>query len=120
VGSLAILAGFPGDIVHTLWSWKLALAFLPGLLLASTLGWGVLFSILSVFLVQAFMSLSGDPVQSFFTDNIVADLTGVGGVLIALWGLKLSKLWLFSPADFLPALLVSPLVSWAYYSLLKA
>lgn len=120
VGSLAVLAGFPGETAHSLWSVKLALALLPALILAATLGWGVLFSILSVFLVQVFMSLSGDPVQSFFTDNIVSDLTAVGGVLIAFWGLRLSKLTSVSPSDFLPALLVSPFLSWAYYSLLKA
>jgi uncharacterized membrane protein YqgA involved in biofilm formation len=118
LGSLTILSGFPGEAQHALWSVKLALAFLPAFILATTLGWGVLFSILSVFLVQVFMSLSGDAIESFFTENIVSDLTSVGGILIALWGLKLSKLTVLSPSDFLPALLVSPFVSWAYYSLL--
>ncbi len=120
VGTLAVVAGFPGATGHPLWSVKLALVFLPGLILAATLGWGVVFSIVSVFLFQAFLSLSGDPVQSFFIDNIVSDLTAVGGVLIAFWGLKLSKLTTVSPSDFLPALLVSPLLGWIYYSLLKA
>lgn len=117
VGSLAVLTGF-GESERTIWTVRLALAFLPAVILASTLGWGVLFSALSVLVPQALMSLSGDPVQSFFTENIAADLTGTGGILIALWGLKLSRLTVLAPSDLLPALLVSPLVGWAYYSLL--
>lgn len=116
VGSFAILAGF-GGAAHGLWSIRLALAFVPAAILAATLGWGVLFSILPVFILQAVMSLSNASVQDFFTESIVADLSGVGGILIALWGLKVSKLTTLDPADLLPALLVSPLVSWAYYSL---
>jgi uncharacterized membrane protein YqgA involved in biofilm formation len=116
IGSFAILAGFSGAS-HGLWSIRLALAFLPAVILASTLGWGVLFSILPVFFIQAVMSLSNASVQDFFTENIVSDLSSVGGILIALWGLKISKLTTLDPADLLPALLLSPLVSWAYYSL---
>jgi hypothetical protein len=94
------------------------LAFLPAVILASTLGWGVLFSVLPLLLIQVLMNLSGDPVVNFFTDNVTADLTGVGGFVIAFWGMRLSRLTVLNPSDFLPALLVSPLVSWAYYSLL--
>jgi uncharacterized protein len=117
VGSLAVLGGFETG-GRELWNVRLALAFLPAAILASTLGWGVLFSALSVLVLQALMSLSGDPVQSFFTENMVANLTGTGGILIALWGLKLSRLTVLEPSDFLPALLLSPFVSWAYYSLI--
>lgn len=116
-GSLAILAGFGGGSSHGLWSLRLALAFLPAAILALTLGWGVLFSIFPIFFIQALMSLSNASVQGFFTENIVSDMTGVGGMLIALWGLRISKLSALDPSDLLPALLVSPLVGWAYYSL---
>ena len=118
VGSLAILSGFGASPTHVSWSIHLVLTFLTALILAVTLGWGVVFSILPLFILQALMSLSGGPIQSFFSDNIVSDLAGVGGILIALWGMKLSKLTMLEPTDLLPALLVSPLVGWAYYSLL--
>jgi uncharacterized membrane protein YqgA involved in biofilm formation len=41
-------------------------------------------------------------------------------MLIGFWGLKLSKITAVSPSDFLPALLVSPLLGWAYHYFLKA
>ncbi len=116
-GTFAVLAGFGQGASH-LWSIRLALAFLPAMILAAILGWGVLFSILPVFLVQAFLTLAGGRVESFFTDNTVADLTSVSGILIALYGLRISKMTALDPADGLPSLLVSLLVSWIYYSLL--
>jgi uncharacterized protein len=118
VGPLALLAGFPSEGHHVLaFSMKWILVFLSALLFTSTMGWGVMLSTLSLLVIQVALSLSGDPVQSFFSENLVLDLTGTGGILIALSGLRVLKLTLLEPADFLPALLVCPLVSWAYYSL---
>jgi uncharacterized membrane protein YqgA involved in biofilm formation len=79
--------------------------------LASTLGPGVLFSALIVFLYQGFFSLLAFQLQGVMTAKMIAEFTATGGVILI--GLAISSLLEIKPiraGNFLPGLVVSPLI----------
>ena len=79
--------------------------------LASTLGPGVLFSGLIVFLYQGIFSVLAFQLQGVMTVEMIAEFTATGGVILI--GLAISSLLEIKPiraGNFLPGLLVSPLI----------
>ncbi len=79
--------------------------------LASTLGPGVLFSGLIVFLYQGFFSLLAVQLQSVMTAEMIAELTATGGILLI--GLAISSLLeikVIRVGNYLPSLVISPLI----------
>lgn len=79
--------------------------------LASTLGPGVLFSALIVFLYQGFFSLLAGQLQGVMTAEMIAEFTATGGIILI--GMAISSLLEIKPiraGNFLPSLLISPLI----------
>jgi len=79
--------------------------------LASTLGPGVLFSALIVFLYQGFFSILAVQLQGVMTPEMIAEFTATGGVILI--GLAISSLLEIKPiraGNFLPGLVISPLI----------
>ena len=79
--------------------------------IASTLGFGVLFSGIMVFIYQGFFSLLAVQLQGVMTANMIAELTATGGILLI--GLSFSSLLEIKPirvGNFLPSLVISPLI----------
>ena len=79
--------------------------------IASTLGFGVLFSGIMVFIYQGFFSLLAVQLQGVMTPNMIAELTATGGILLI--GLSFSSLLEIKPirvGNFLPSLVISPLI----------
>jgi uncharacterized membrane protein YqgA involved in biofilm formation len=89
---------------------------------ASTFGLGVLFTIVTVFIIQGGLALVGSLLVNILADPTMTDtllrepaiveMTAVGGVLLI--GLSLILLDIQKPrvANFLPALLIAPLIVW--------
>jgi len=80
---------------------------------ASTLGVGVLFSILPVGIYQGGISLLASSLNSFLSEAMITEMTAVGGVI--LFGLALSSLLEIKKirvGNFLPALALAPLLVW--------
>lgn len=81
---------------------------------ASTLGIGVMFSILPVFVYQGGISLLAGSLSQAISEAMMTEMTASGGVI--LFGLGLSSLLEIKKirvGNFLPALLVAPLIVWA-------
>lgn len=81
---------------------------------ASTLGIGVMFSILPVFAYQGGISLLSGTLSSVISDAMMTEMTATGGVI--LFGLGVSSLLEIKKirvGNFLPAILVAPLIVWA-------
>jgi uncharacterized protein len=81
---------------------------------ASTLGIGVMFSILPVFVYQGGISLLSGTLSSVITEAMMTEMTATGGVI--LFGLAISSLLEIKKirvGNFLPAILVAPLIVWA-------
>lgn len=115
VGPMTILGsiqdGLTGD--YYLLAVKSVLDGFASLALASGMGIGVMFAALVVLLYQGGLTLLAAQAQSFLTDPMVAEMTATGGVLII--GLALSSLLEIKPirvGNFLPALVIAPLIVW--------
>ena len=79
--------------------------------LASTLGTGVLFSALIVFLYQGIFSVLAVQFQGVMTPEMIAELTATGGIILI--GMAISSLLELKPiraGNFLPSLVISPLI----------
>ena len=104
VGSLN--AGF-GD--NTMLYTKSILDLVSSMVLASTLGIGVLLSSVFVLVFQGGLALLAEYISPIMTAYLIAELTCVGSLMVVLIGLNLMKITKIKVADFLPALLFVPL-----------
>ncbi len=112
VGPMTILGaiqdGLTGDF--TLLAIKSVLDGFAALAFASTLGVGVVFSILTLIIYQGGMSLLAGLAERVLTTPMIAEMTATGGVLILAIGLLLLDLKRIRVANLLPALLIAPLI----------
>lgn len=114
VGPMTILGsiqdGLTGDF--NLLAIKSVLDGFAALAFTSTMGIGVLFSTLVIFVYQGGLSLLAAQFQAVITGAMMNEMTAVGGVLLL--GLALSSLLEIKPirvGNFLPALLIAPLIT---------
>ena len=113
VGPMTILGaiqdGLTGD--YRLLAIKAMLDGFASLAFASSLGIGVAFSALVILVYQGGISLLAAQAQSLLTEPMITEMTATGGVLIM--GLGVSTLLEIKPirvGNFLPALLIAPLI----------
>jgi uncharacterized protein len=112
VGPMTILGsiqdGLSGD--YTLLATKSILDGFASLALAASIGWGVLFAALTILVYQGGLTLGAGLVKTLLTEPIVAEMTATGGTLILAIGLNLLEVTAIRVANFLPALVVAPIV----------
>ncbi|MEX2161225.1 MAG: DUF554 domain-containing protein [Anaerolineales bacterium] len=113
IGPMTILGsiqdGLTGDF--RLLAIKSVLDGFAGMVFASSLGVGVLFSTLVILIFQGGISLLAQQAQAVFTDPMIAELSAAGGLL--LMGIAISSLLEIKPirvGNFLPALVLAPLI----------
>ncbi|HHX94850.1 MAG TPA: DUF554 domain-containing protein, partial [Clostridia bacterium] len=75
--------------------------------LASTLGLGVAFSALSVFIYQGTITLLAQWISQYMTDPVIAEVTSTGGLLIVGIGLTILEIKTIKIGNLLPAILVA-------------
>ena len=115
VGPLSILGaldnGLRGDITDL--ALKAALDGISAIAFAATLGWGVLFSGLVILAYQGAISLGAQAVQPLVSayPAAIVELNAAGGLILVALGIKLLKLRELRVANFLPALLIAPLLT---------
>lgn len=112
VGPMAVLGaiqdGLTGDF--SLLAIKSVLDGFAALAFASTLGVGVIFSILTLIVYQGGLTLLAGVADQVLTTPMIAEMSATGGVLILAIGLLLLDLKRIRVANLLPALLVAPLI----------
>ncbi|HEX9795840.1 MAG TPA: DUF554 domain-containing protein [Anaerolineales bacterium] len=113
IGPMTILGsiqdGLTGDF--ELLAVKSVLDGFAALAFASTLGVGVLFSVIVVFSYQGALSLLASQAQAVLNEAMIQEMTAVGGIVIL--GLAISSLLEIKPirtGNLLPALLLAPIV----------
>lgn len=107
----AIQDGLSGD--YRLLAVKAVMDGFAALAFASSLGIGVLFSALTVLVYQGAISLLAAQLSALLTPAMMNEMTATGGVILL--GLAVSSLLEIKPirtGNFLPALLISPLIVW--------
>jgi hypothetical protein len=78
---------------------------------AATLGWGVYLSAVSVLIVQGALTLIAFLLHAGLSDLETAELTAAGGIAVLAIGLGLLELKSIRVANFLPALVIAPLLA---------
>jgi uncharacterized protein len=114
VGPMAILGsiqdGLSGD--YNLLAVKSVLDGFASLAFASTLGVGVLFSVVPTLLYQGGIALLAAQADAFFTTGMMNEMSAVGGVILL--AIAISSLLEIRPirsGNFLPALIIAPVVT---------
>jgi uncharacterized membrane protein YqgA involved in biofilm formation len=102
----AIEDGLLGD--YTKLAIKSMLDGFAALAFASTLGSGVLASIVVILGFQGGIALLASLGADFFTEPMIAELTATGGVVLLAIGLRLLEIKRIRAANLLPALFVAP------------
>jgi uncharacterized membrane protein YqgA involved in biofilm formation len=115
VGPMTILGslqdGLKGD--YSLLAIKAVLDGFASLAFASTLGVGVLFSVIVILIYQGSISLLAAQLSTIVTPAMMAEMTAAGGVLLL--GIAISSLLEIKKirvGNFLPALVIAPLIVW--------
>ncbi len=106
----AIQDGLTGD--YTLLAIKSMLDGFAALVFASSMGIGVIFSVITILLLQGAITLGATVVQAILTDAMIAEMTATGGVIIIGISLLLLDLKRIRIASFLPALVIAPALVW--------
>jgi uncharacterized membrane protein YqgA involved in biofilm formation len=104
----AIQNGLTGDI--TLLSIKSVLDGFAALAFAASLGWGVLLSVGTILLYQGSLAAGATFFQGLLSDAMIREMSATGGLLIVGVGLRLLEVKDLKIADFLPAIVVAPLI----------
>lgn len=109
VGAMAIVgsfkAGTEGD--YTLLYTKSVLDGFMSIVFAAAMGIGTVFSALSLFVYQGLLTVSSGYLKPFVSEQMIAELTGVGGAFIIMIGINLLELKKLKTANYLPAMLVT-------------
>lgn len=112
VGSMtvtgSIQAGLTGD--HSVLITKAALDLVSSMMLASSLGAGVLLSTVSVLVIQGGLVLLAGVLAPFMSTGAVNEMTCAGSLLIVMIGTNLMGITRIKVADYLPAILFAPVI----------
>jgi len=105
VGSMAIVGSLESGLAgnhQTLFA-KSVLDGITSVILASTLGLGVMFSSISVFIYQGVITLTASSLKPFLTPAVINEMAAVGGLLIMAIGINLLEIKKIKVGNMLPA-----------------
>lgn len=112
VGSMtvtgSIQAGLTGD--NSVLITKAMLDLVSSMMLASSLGIGVLLSSVAVFVIQGGLVLLAGLVSPLMSTGAINEMTCAGSILIIMIGTNLMGITKIKVADFLPAILFAPVI----------
>jgi len=96
---------------------KSSLDFFASIAFASSFGVGVLFSAVSVLVVQGLLTLAGALLGAVMPESQIMALTATGGLMLVGISLRLLDVRRISVGDLLPALLLAPVLTAAISAL---
>jgi uncharacterized membrane protein YqgA involved in biofilm formation len=116
IGSMSIIGAMDGALRnnHSVLITKGIIDGFMSIVFASAYGIGVLFSILPLLIYQCTVTTVTYFLESFFTDFLISQLTGLGGFLILGLGISLLKLKTIKVMNFMPSFIFAVLFSWCY------
>ncbi len=113
IGAMATLgpleAGLNGN--YQILFVKSTLDGITSIILASTFGIGVVFSILPVFIYQGLITLFAGMLEGILTETVITYLSATGGLLITAIGINMLLKREIKVANLLPAIVVSVVVT---------
>jgi|FLYN01.1.fsa_nt_gi uncharacterized membrane protein YqgA involved in biofilm formation len=81
-----------------------------GMAFAASFGIGVSFSVITILVLQGGLALAGSVLGNFMSEPMVNEMTAVGGLILIGLGLTLLDIKKPRMANFLPALVIAPLI----------
>jgi uncharacterized protein len=106
VGSMAIVGSLESGLAgkhETLFA-KALLDGITSIVFASTFGSGVIFSAAPVLIYQGTITSGASLLRPFLTPDVIAQMSGVGGILIAAIGINMLQLAHIKVGNMLPAI----------------
>lgn len=109
IGAMSIVGSFEAGLHHNydIILTKTVLDGVMSIVLGSTLGIGVAFSAIVIFLYQGLFTMLAGVLSPFLTDLVISYLSATGGVIIVAIGIDVSGLKEINTTNSLPALLVA-------------
>jgi uncharacterized membrane protein YqgA involved in biofilm formation len=104
----SLQAGLTGD--NSVLITKAMLDLVSSMMLASSLGIGVLLSSVAVFLIQGGLVLLAGVIAPFMSTGAIHEMTCTGSLLIIMIGTNLMGITKIKVADYLPAILIAPII----------
>ena len=111
VGSMAIVGSLQSGLTgnHDTLFAKSVLDGLGSIIFSASLGIGVLFSAVSVFLYQGCITMGASFLKQFLTDPVISQMSAVGGMLIVAMAFNMLDIVKIKVANLLPAIFL-PLI----------
>ncbi len=108
VGTMAILGAINSGVNddHSIYFTKSILDGITSIILAGTLGVGVVFSAVSVFVYQGTLVLCSMWLQKYFTEAMLLEFSIIGGIMISMLGMNVLEVTKFKVANYLPGIFV--------------
>ena len=106
----AIEAGVRG--VNTLFFTKSLMDLVSSAMLASGLGFGVMLSAVFVLVFQGLLVLLAGWIAPVLTPAAIAEMTAAGSLIMVALGLNLLGVTKIKVADYLPAIVIAPVICW--------
>jgi len=116
VGAMAIMGSIQDGLGGrpTILYAKAALDGIASVALTSTLGIGVLFSIIPLTLYQGTITLFAGLAKTILTDPVVVEMNAVGGLLICAIALDLLSIKRLPIGNLLPGIFIVPALMWIF------
>lgn len=114
IGAMAIVGSFEAGVNHNydVLFVKATIDGIMSIVLASTLGIGVIFSGAAVFLYQGGLTLLAGVLEPVLTDQVIAYMSSSGGLLIVAIGLSVAGIKEFKTANLLPGMFICGLLGY--------
>jgi uncharacterized membrane protein YqgA involved in biofilm formation len=111
VGSMAVVGSLQSGLTgnHDTLFAKSVLDGLGSIIFSASLGIGVLFSAVSVFLYQGCITVGASFLKQFLTDPVISQMSAVGGMLIVAMAFNMLDIVKIKVANLLPAIFL-PLI----------
>lgn len=108
VGAMAIVGSFKAGIQkdYTIIFTKSVLDGFMAIGFAASMGVGTAFSSIAIFIYQGLLTILSTLIAPYVTEQIINELSSVGGCLIVMIGLNLLDMKKIKTANFLPAMII--------------
>lgn len=108
IGAMAIVGSLESGLTgnHDTLFAKSVLDGITSMILASTLGIGVAFSAIAVFIYQGGITLLANLVKDIMTPDVVLEMSAVGGILIIAIGINILGIKKIKVGNMLPAIFI--------------
>lgn len=116
IGSMSILGAIEDGMgqTPTLLYTKSIMDGISSIALASSFGIAIMFSSIPLFLYQGGLTLFAGFIMRYMNEQMVADMTGVGGILLIGLGINILKIKEINVTNMLPSLIIIVMLSWFF------